>query len=614
MVGIMAFIKVNHFVYTKLPKEESPWGKTDFHTVFYPKDLLSKNDLYELESRIHFPLINDFSNKKTVFYYNINGKYYLVVLYIKNLPEEKDTFGRGGIFLCHGFIFPPELWVKFPEPLLIFKVVEKYIFTNRTEIMSSQFIERNSGNMKPIEIKKEIVDACNYNLSEIQSNLELKIIMLLNKMARKLNDFPRIIIKGDSEKINTFMNKCISFLPIELRVNIGWDSCFDGGNFNFYPIKIVGYKENLPVGGGEKLIINLDEEVILNENVNKAFLLPENSFEKWLIHCYKEANNFLSIQKAYNLSLLLENKTFECNEVLEHRDCFISANEEKIKEVFFIKLRGLIGQGFTTYLLKTLSTKELLNIIITKLSLEKISKYIEDVIMRYYVTPKEVGSLPQAIKSQTVFLNLIDKLWNGKIITNNELNLFDKNIKERLIRYLILTDFKYKKWVLDILCENKDLLTEFLKEPKTKSNIDNIIFKIISEEKTFKGIEDIILKEIFRKGKLIDFLSKKLDLMKIIDEYIEKAEWNEKEINKLLKWKQGIKLPNIKYKYIRAYLFPKDGIPDDFIKDKYLFERLKEFLITYHGFKPMDFEKSDYKYSKDIKSLIEKFFTKKKEG
>jgi len=610
--GMVVIMKVYHFVYTKFPKEETPWKKTDFHTVFYPLDLLTESEISELESRIHFPRSEIFDEKKTVFYYRIKGIYYLVIMYIKNLPDEKDSFGRGGIFLCHSFIFPPELWKNFPEPLKLFQYVEKYLFKNREEIITSQFVDRNTGNMNPIEIKEEILYEDYQKLPEIKSDFELKIITLLNKMGRKINDFPRIIFNGNLEKITSIMNKCIAFIPSQWKVNIGWDPFFDGGNFSFFPLKIVGYKDNPPIGGGENIKIDLEKEIILQENEKIIFFSPEIPFERWLNSCYKEAENLKSINNAFNLSSLLEDESFVFSEIPEIKDCFLSSNKEKIKEVFIKRSGNMIGREIAGYILPMLSYKDMLNLIIERFPLTKIAKYVEDVILKNYLTSKEVVRFPDVLRDKSNILTFIERVWNGEELKNDEIKKIDK--KEEFLKYLIQTDFREKKWVLKILIENADLFEKFLSENETGKNIEKIILKLISEEKNFEGIEMILKNEIMMERKAIDLLKGKLDLMDIIENYIKNGRWSEKEIEKFLKWRKGKKPPDKRYKYIRAYLFPKDGIPDEFINDVRLSEELKEFLVKYYGYKSSNLADLGFKDEKKGSFLNLKKIFKKKGG
>jgi len=59
------------------------------------------------------------------------------------------------------------------------------------------------------------------------------------------NKKPAMLFKGSPESL---MNSLFAYIPDNLKVNLGWDPILDGGNLTFYPLKIVGFKNNPPIG------------------------------------------------------------------------------------------------------------------------------------------------------------------------------------------------------------------------------------------------------------------------------------------------------------------------------------------------------------------------------
>ena len=96
-------MKIHRYIYTRLTKDLSPTGKNGFQSAFLPGDLLGSKEVLEIESHIHFPEALETDNS-TVFYKQVKGELYLVMLILRALPEVRDEHGRGGAFLCEGFL------------------------------------------------------------------------------------------------------------------------------------------------------------------------------------------------------------------------------------------------------------------------------------------------------------------------------------------------------------------------------------------------------------------------------------------------------------------------------------------------------------------------------
>ena len=103
-------MQIQQLLYTKASKTDSPWNKNGYQTLGYDQNFMSRKEVLEIENRIHFPGQDVFEEKRVVFYQLINSKEYLVILYLRSLPDTKDEFGRAGMFIAHGFLFPKSIW------------------------------------------------------------------------------------------------------------------------------------------------------------------------------------------------------------------------------------------------------------------------------------------------------------------------------------------------------------------------------------------------------------------------------------------------------------------------------------------------------------------------
>ncbi|MCP4346525.1 MAG: hypothetical protein GY795_13490 [Desulfobacterales bacterium] len=372
---------VLNLVYTKVSPDETPWGKTGFHTIFYPTVLMTKDDIFELEQRIHFPGTEKLGNKETVFYQNIKGEYHLVILHIRSLPDAKDTFGRGGVYLCHGFIFSPDLWKRVPDPLALFELTKQNLFTTREQVLSCPSVDKKTGDMQPLELAEEKISGLAEKLPVLTTDFEWRVAMLMNRVANMADQSPVVILKGEPEKIAELLNRAIAYVPDDLKTSLGWDPGYENGNMALFPLNIVGFKSDRPLGGSaDNLVeISLETNVINEPAENAKFLVPETLFENWLNHCSEEADSKHQVEKAYNLSLMIEkDKPFGLDEILDKRAGFASANQARIKEIFLEKCRKIVGKTFAKHVGGALGPESMLDLLIENIPLEELAPEVKE--------------------------------------------------------------------------------------------------------------------------------------------------------------------------------------------------------------------------------------------
>lgn len=587
-------MQVFQFIYTKVPRQESPFSEVDFHTVFYPIELLRKEDLHSIERKIHFPQNSEFKEKKTVFYQKIKDKDYLIIIEMRNLPEARDTFGRGGIFICHGFIFPEEIWKRFSMPLTSFELVKKDLFTKIEDVLSSTLVDKKSGNIQAINITERDLNDISDRIQALSSEFELKIALMLNCLATmdEKEKFS-LLLNGKPEEISEFLNRIFAYIPDELKVKVGWDSCLDGGNILFYPLKIVGYDQNAPIGGSQIRIDISTSSLKADEEIKELFI-PQTAYQRWLYHCYKEAISKEHIEKAYKLSSFLEGKTkiSSPDEILAQRSCFASNNREVIEKKFHNQLAKEIGETITKYIINNLNPETMLNIIIEGFPPAKLSYYIEEVILKNRITLQDIKTpLPfYLIEAGSERLKLIDKLWKGEILKFNDLIQLDKKVKLEFIKYLLNAGYKEKDWLLDILKEDKEVFDMLFNFYETKKIIEDIFLDIILKEKEFKQIAKFLKIQIINQGKGFQLLKKDVNFVEVIEEAL-KGEIANNEIKKLIQWAKKRKAPNNKFQYIRTFLYPKEGISKDVLNNERAKQKLITWLIDHHKYKAPEIQK-----------------------
>lgn len=585
-------MKVFHLIYTKVSPEESPWGKRGFHTLFYPIHFMTKADILELEKRIHFPG-SGFDRKETIFYQKIQDREHLVILHIRSLPEARDTFGRGGIFLCHGFIFPPELWRRVSTPLALFDRVKGSLFTSCEEALSSSLVDRKTGDIQPLEILERDLGSLSTILSEPSTEFEWRMVILLNRIAGTMEESPPMLFKGEPERISALMGRLLAYIPDDLKVNLGWDPAFDGGNLTFYPLKIVGFKENGPTGGNP-IRIDLETLTIEESPETSNLFLPNTPYEKWLYHCRKEAVSRERIEGAYKLSLVLESEAlFPMEAVLPQRACFASVNREKIGEVFLRRCERIVGATIARHVAGILAPDSMLDLIVEDFPPAKLAKCVEDVILKNRLTPEVIKPpLPDSLMDAgSSRLRLVERVWKGEPLKPDDVKPLEREKRLELVGYLLLTAWAEKDWVIDILREDEDMLSHFLSFYETERVIEKILLRLISREGDFRGIAEFMAREVLRQDRGASLLRREIDLMEVLEGSLKKGQWDEKGMKRMISWAGERRAPERGFPYIRGFLYPTQGVPEEVLRDGTTKERLIECLIQHHGYKMKDFER-----------------------
>lgn len=95
-------IEVYQHIFSNVPKEQSPWGRRGYQTLFYTLDDLTEDEIMLLEERAQY-YGDESEPQKWQFFILPNGK--AVISQVVSLTE-LDEFGRKGRYLAHSFVLP----------------------------------------------------------------------------------------------------------------------------------------------------------------------------------------------------------------------------------------------------------------------------------------------------------------------------------------------------------------------------------------------------------------------------------------------------------------------------------------------------------------------------
>lgn len=484
-------MRIYSLIYTKVPPEDSPWGKQGFHMVFYPASLMTKKEVTEIENKIYSPGAGKFKKKKIVFYQRIGDICYLVILHLRDLSNAGGEAGDKGIFLCQGFLFPPELWTKTPTPLVLFDWVRNSLFKNHEEIFSSSRIDRDTGNMEPLEIPTEKLTKSDAFLPQLTSDFERKLMLLLNKLARNREKAFPVVLRGTPDKVSALMNKLLAYVPNALKVKLGWDSAFDGGNLGFCPLKVVGF-HHTPPRGDAPLKVDIETSAIDPIPAKSRCFIPESPYEKWVDHCTLDAITQARIEKAYALSsLLTDGHPLPDEEVLERIACFTSVNKRDIEASFLRRCEEYFDLSLARYVSDGFSPESKLELLIRDMPLESFIGPVGAAIVEKEITPQTTKFFPAEdfLTRGSETLTVIGKLRSGEPLSSDDLKPLKESEKLELLKYLVLTKWMEKEGVREIPENHKTLFSEVFSTDETEQNGEPFWSEAMFDEMEFEKVE-----------------------------------------------------------------------------------------------------------------------------
>lgn len=582
-------MKVFNLIHTVVSPGDSPWGKTGAHTIFYPTDLMSKGEADEIGKRIYFPETNytKVDTKETVFYQKIQNEYYLVILHFRYLPDARDSFGRSGIFLCHGFIFPPELWKEASEPLALFGLVKDKVFKTREDMLASSLVNRKTGNILPVEVPQEKTKNITNVLPPLNSEFEWKLTVLLNNFANSEKQKPFLLFKGVPEDVSALMSKLSAYVPRNLMINIGWDASYDGGSLTFFPLKIVGFKDANP-SGGDQILVDLKTRTIKDTPETAQLFIPHTPYEHWLYHCRNEIRTKDQIEEAYQLSCLLEGKPVQLEpQKLSVKSGFVSANQKTIRDVFLKRCGELVSQTLAQHIANLLTAESMLNLLIENLPMSSLARAVEAVLIKNRLSPKthKITFSDSLVNAGSHRLKCIANVWKGKKLKLKDIAILKADEQIEFIKYLLLTEWIDEDWVIDLLREDEGVFNQLLSSHDTKEAVEKILLEVIASEKNFRDIERLLLRNMLRQGRGFDLLKGQINLMEVLEGFLKECLWSEGEMEECLSWVRKKKLPKGDFPYIKAFLFPEYGIPECVLRDVQIKRKLIDCLIKHHDCK-----------------------------
>lgn len=476
--------KIHQLVYTKLDEKDSPFEKKDFHTAFYPLDLLSSTDVLVIENHIYIPGSENFNAKQVVYFNVIKNETFLMVFDIQILPDEVDMHGRGGIFIAHVFMFPEVLWKKLPSPNQLMELVKEQRYSSRSALLKSPFVNKENGNIQPIELEIEKVEQVEKAVPAIESAFEIQLILHLIDSLNTENREQRFILCAEEAIARELLNKLICYLPNEQKVKIGWDTMYDGGRMMDYNKSFVAYQNREPRGGSGSTFVRLDSSKI---ELAKDFKIRKNQspFMKWIAACTSSIKAHDYIEEANTLSKALVAKK-KCDISDDWNiSCFAEQNSALIEKLFLPKCKKEFNRSLGKELGKTMSIKDKLFYYLEKLDESSIADYLLIIIENSNLSANQIEkNTPVTYIKHNQILVLIEQLWRNERFDIQVFNNLGENEKLQINKYVEKSSLLKSEWYLELIKSDGALLNYYLRQYKKPKRIIKLFRKVLNMNET----------------------------------------------------------------------------------------------------------------------------------
>ncbi|MFN8258278.1 MAG: hypothetical protein U0W24_21495 [Bacteroidales bacterium] len=496
----MTEFKVHQLIYTKLNPNDSPTGKKDFHSAFYPRDYLKNQDILIIENHIFIPDVSNFTAKQVVCFQKINAETCLLIYEIRNLPSETDTLGRGGIFIAHVFIFPENLWKKLPSPIKLFEYVNGYIYNSRADLLKSSMIDKPTGNIAPIVLHLDEKELKNTKISMPDGNFEIQLSLYLLDFFKKENREQRFIVFGKEEKSRELFDRMVSILPNELKVEIAWDTQFDGGRMVDSNKVFVSYTNRVPKGASGSVLVNLTNSSI---QLTKVFKVDEEPapFARWIAGCTSSIKYSFEVEEAYHLSnAILVDEIYNFDEDWDP-ECFANTNRKTIDKLFYKKCRKIFKAKVSKELLKLVTPKHKLLFYYDRLKYEDFTNYFLLIIETGRISESKLkNNIPHSIIIHNNVLKIIEKLWQTNTLDLNEFNQLHETEKLQLNRYILKSSVLKKNWYLRLIKSDEVLLKFYTRQypkPRRIIRLFRKVLKMNEAELQKLGFDIFTIRKVF---------------------------------------------------------------------------------------------------------------------
>lgn len=478
-------LTIDSYLYTKVPPDKSPHGKAGFQMVYIPSGF-AKKEVMELESRIHYPG-EALQEKVVVFYLKRNGTRYLILQVLRSLSQERDEFGRGGIFIAQGFLLPPAYWQASGRTLDVLSTLLPLVPGSIAEVLAYTHGSLAEGTMKPIEI-----DTPARNLQPTQPSLSL--LQVVFRFCR--GDWPQgsLVLQGNPDEVSQWLNACTPYLPSALLQRMEWDSGFDQGKLFFFPIKIVGYTQAYP-GNAESIRIEAGQP----QNAPQSH---EDAFARWMLTLPGTDRKVLDHHYALSLHLAgsgPQPQPFAIEET------YLKLASGQLLQHVRKEAQAALGTGWLEALNMLKSEKTALDFVMATDRKSALHHLAEHLILYTPILPDEGKKLTPPPAPTGSLLAAVARLWQQQKLDPTELDSLSAQERDGLIAYLAQTPYLKEPWCLSLVARSPAVIGQMLNMTGFRMQLKKVMPKLLP--KPYHNVADELTELLFNQQRVAEFLA-----------------------------------------------------------------------------------------------------------
>lgn len=601
---------IHQFIYTKVPKDKSPWGKNGFQTLYYPVELMDRKNVLELESRIHYPGEGYTQLKTSAFFITIKEEKFLVLLYMQPLPEIVDEFGRKGMFLVHGFLIPAELWKTTPFLLDWDGELDEHRAKTFEDIFKLKGVDAGKGNIEPLQFAEEGARAPR-QLPELE-DWQIRLLEIAYTIAQGRDDKMSLVIQGAPDRVAQLYNTLLAWLPLELREKSGFDPAFDSGKIFFFPLRMFGYSEMLPVTADP---IRFDLETKgFSDNAPAGGELP---FIRWIMKVGSSTPD--AVERAHKLSMFLLAEIGEVSADLEPPEQFGEANETAIRAAFAREGSSFFGADWATFIGENENPQWLLQMLQASLPPSKISAVLEKLILRKSDSPAlpwKTELTGPALASDSPILNSLKAIQQNKKLDPDSFSALSVGEQTKFFNLLLASPWKESDWILPLLHAESPVQALFLKAPGLVEVSKSWIRKRIP--KPWSSLGEPLEVRLLLSTRLRELDENRVSWVEVVEELLKEGKLEPAEIKDIFEMFEETKT-SYSDSALLSGLFSESGkVPQEIYNDADLRKYLVAARVLLHeatsedlksdGFTASEIELADELRPKGLKKLFRKLF------
>jgi hypothetical protein len=508
-------MKIHRYIYTRLPKAASPWGKEGFQSAFLPHDLLQRSEVMQIESCIHFPENLGDKVKSAVFYLKGAKQTFLTVLFLVAQPEEKDDHGRGGIFLCEGFLIEEKDWHGIRDLGSLWLRLREQRIGSLPNVMAATGIDFKAGTIDAIERDWAENGSPHPASPAIDAHLLAAVYNLLNGKFKDLS----IVLKGRPEEVSQKIAPIGRLLPDALRPRLGWDDAFDGGKIFFSPLKLFGYQDNVPVTGKPVRFDPESGELPLMEPDQVGAAEPSDPFSRWLAAVQQDIQPQPKLNALYALSEAMVAGVSAAPE-MESDPLFEELNAETISELFAKGISALAGADWLPYFEVLIPNAGRLSIWMKGFQVTHLAELLEQVILQSDLSPAKVKTppAPTLVAAGSPALKALATHWTKEVPSIETMQMIPEQRRSEVLAAMIKHGDHRRLAYEPLLIQYHTQLPELTKDVAVALNLRPYLDAKIPE--VFDVVRGGLVTMVIEQGDFRALIGEEIDWLKVFDNWL----------------------------------------------------------------------------------------------